>query len=193
MTACRAILAFALGVVLALSSLLLLPSPIDHEASVKRSVALLGLTGGGNCSGTMVAPNVLLTASHCLESSDLLTVNNTPVNVDGITHDGADHALVTLDTEFPNYTPLVLTGMAQGDRLFMYGNPANRQDLLRRGYVSGFGDNSIYVDFPVGFGDSGAGVFNDQGQLVGMVSGYAQHADFLIGLVRPFAEGFGRE
>lgn len=166
-----------------------IPRPVP-EAKAKESVALLGFTGGGSCSGTFIGPGLLLTASHCFREGDwLLTVNNEPVNVESIRHDGADHALVVVD--YPN-TAWVPTSpdMAQGQPVFMYGNPANRRDLFRRGYISGWDGQQIYVDMTIGPGDSGAGVFDDKGRLIGVVTGYGSLAAFHVGVMRPIAEGF---
>lgn len=166
-----------------------IPKP-DPEARVKQAVALLTFTGGGSCSGTFIGPGLLLTASHCFrEGSWLLTVNHQPVNVESIRHDGADHALVVVDYANPTWvgtSPI----RAQGQPVFMYGNPANRADLFRRGYISGWDGEQIYLDMMIGHGDSGAGVFDDQGRLIGVVTGYGALAAFHIGVMRPIAEGF---
>lgn len=166
-----------------------IPKP-DPEARVKQAVGLLTFTGGGSCSGTFIGPGLLLTASHCFREGDwLLTVNNQPVNVESIRHDGADHALVVVDYENP-YWAETSPNLAQGQPVFMYGNPANKRDLFRRGYISGWDGQQIYVDMMIGHGDSGAGVFDDQGRLIGVVTGYGALAAFHIGVMRPIADGF---
>lgn len=172
-------------------SLLLLAGcqTINHEQSAKASVVVLGLTGEGSCSGTMVGPRTLLSAAHCFEGSALLTVNMVPVNVVEYRHDGLDHALVTLDTDFPAHTPLNTGGMVQGASVFMYGNPNNINDLLRRGYVVGGDAERTLLDMNVSHGDSGAGVFNDKGELVGVITGFGQFSSGMrLALVLPFTK-----
>jgi hypothetical protein len=179
----RHALALALGILLGAAGCVS-KEPVEDIA--KRAVAVLELTDGGTCSGTMIAPSVLLTASHCLEGTDLLTVNTTPVNVLKVEHDGADHARVTVDHAFPHWAPMG-SEPAQRDRVFMYGNPAGRRDLYREGVIAGSDGKTIYVDIEVGHGDSGAGVFNERGEVVGVITGYGQHYAFVIAIVLPFA------
>lgn len=163
-------LAFALGIVLGMAGCAtLFPRAEDR---VHAATTLLEFTGGGTCSGTMIAPKVLLSASHCFDDdSTLLTVNHVPVNVEDIKRDGADHAWVTLDVSFPSYVQMGRP-LEQGDSVFIYGNPGGERDLLRRGYVVGIqSGGGIYLDARISHGDSGAGVFNKHGQLVGVISG----------------------
>jgi hypothetical protein len=174
----RALLA---GFLLAVSGCASLPP----EVLAKRSVAVLDLTEGGTCSGTLVGPSTLLTAAHCLEGADLVAINMVPVNVLRIELDGADHARVTVDHVFPHWAPMG-SEPAQRDRVFMYGNPAGRRDLYREGYISGSDGKTVYVDIEIGHGDSGAALFNERGQIIGVVTGYGQHYAFVIGVVLPF-------
>jgi hypothetical protein len=173
---------------LALLAVLAIAGCQSVELRAKSSTLHLGLTDG-NCSGTSIGPKLILTASHCFETGFLLTVNNTPVNVESFRDDGADHRVIVLDTDFPPYAKI---GKApkQGDGVFLYGNPAGMRDLLRRGYVSGQSDRGYLLDLMVGGGDSGAAVFNDQGEVIGVIHGYGAQDAFHVGLMIPFAEGF---
>lgn len=163
---------------------------IDHESVAKASVAVLGLTDG-TCSGTLVAPNKVLSAAHCFQSGRLLTVNMVPVNVIQYQHDGKDHALLTLDTSFPSHAPVNFDGMTQGEQVFLYGNPSGLLDMLRRGYVAGQASQGALLDMDVSQGDSGAGVFNRQGQVVGVITGYTQlQSGMRLTIVYPFTGPF---
>ena len=169
-------------------SLLLLTGcqTIDHESAAKASVAVLGFTDGV-CSGTLIAPNKVLSASHCFQGGRLLTVNMVPVNVVTYQHDGKDHALLTLDTTFPSYAPINYGGMAQGERVFMYGNPSGQNDMLRRGYVAGSVAQGTLLDLPVSQGDSGAAIFNERGEVVGVLTGYTElQSGMQLAAVYPF-------
>lgn len=168
-----------------------IPRPVP-EAKAKESVALLHFAGGGSCSGTFIGPGLLLTASHCFGdgANPLVTINWQPVNVESIRHDGADHALVVVDYANPTWVQTSPNRAEQGQPVFMYGNPAYKTDLFRRGYISGWDGQQIYVDMMIGHGDSGAGVFDDQGRLIGVVTGYGALAAFHIGVMRPIADGF---
>lgn len=156
----------------------------------KDAVALLEFEGGGTCSGTFLAPRMLLTASHCFDGvRPLVEVNKHPVNVVSIRHDGADHALLVLDVDFPAWVSIG-PSPAQGDEVYFYGNPSGLRDLLRRGVIAGTNEHFIFADITVGHGDSGAGVFNRHGELVGVVAGYGENRAFHMGTLRPIADGF---
>lgn len=156
----------------------------------KDAVALLEFEGGGTCSGTFLAPRMLLTASHCFDGiKPLATINGTPVAVVSIRHDGADHALLVLDVDFPAWVR-VGAPPAQGDEVYFYGNPSGLRDLLRRGVIAGQNDQFIFADIMIGHGDSGAGVFNRRGELVAVIAGYGENRAFHMGTLRPIADGF---
>jgi hypothetical protein len=163
---------------------------INHESAAKASAALLGFTDG-TCSGTLVGPDKLLSASHCFQGGRLLTVNQVPVNVIQYQHDGKDHALLTLDATFPSHAPVNFGGMGQGERVFLYGNPSGLVDMLRRGYVAGTVAQGTLLDIAISQGDSGAAVFNDQGQVVGVITGYTQlQSGMRLAIVHPFTSDF---
>lgn len=164
------------------------PSP-NYAAIVKPHAVILGFSGGGVCSGTIVGPRELLTASHCFDSAVLITVNDEPVTVITFRTDGADHTLLTLDKRFEKWAKVSKSPMAQGDSLFMYGNPRGGRDFYRRGYVIAVQEFAI-LDMMVGEGDSGAAVFNERGEVVGVLSAYGLNGHMKVALVRPFAEGF---
>lgn len=172
---------------------ILAPRPEPVEVVAKRSVARLEFASGGTCSGTLVGASVLLTASHCFDGGDdLIAINYVPVNVVRVQEDGADHALVTVDHVFSHWAPIGAMP-SQGAPVFFYGNPLRRSDLLRRGYISGDDGAIVYIDITIGPGDSGAGIFNEAGELVGVVTGFGSSdatPQFHIGVVRHFALGF---
>ena len=131
----------------------------------------------GTCSGTAVGPHVLLTASHCMTKGKVLAINGWSPKVISVRHDGADHALVVVDLTFNRPARVASQSPSVGDVVFIWGNPEGFNDLLRYGRVSG-AEGVTLLDLNAYFGDSGAGVFNEQGQLVGVVSSLAGSPEF---------------
>lgn len=161
----------------------------SQEARVKPYAVILGLSGGGACSGTIIGPREVLTASHCFDSAVLITINDEPVNVVTFRTDGADHTLFVVDKRFKSWAKVSKSPMAQGENVFMYGNPRGGRDFFRRGYVIAVQEYTL-LDMLVGEGDSGAAIFNERGEVVGVLSAYAINGHMRVALVKPFAEGF---
>lgn len=142
---------------------------------------------GATCSGTAIGPDTFLTAEHCLEG-ELLTVNGNMVAVVSILRDGNDHAKVTVaGAKFSTWAKWSKRPMVQGDSLTWIGGPGGETHVLRRGYVAKAAKDGVLVDAQVWKGDSGAGVFNDRGELVGMVSAMTGPApSFVMAVLLPF-------
>lgn len=124
----------------------------------------------GICSGTAIGPNQILTASHCMAYGTLLRVNGQPVTVISHSDDKKDHAIASILGL--NFNAWAKFGAVpnQGDRVRFWGNPRGNKDTYREGYVAHVSETVIAVSMMVCKGDSGAGLFNDNGELVGMVS-----------------------
>lgn len=145
-------------------------------------IAQQTLTGGGMCSATAIGPHALLTATHCEEPSDTLYVEEIEdaLHIQSRIRDENDHTIFIVDAEFTDFVSVKLNDdFDQGEELFYFGNPGKFHDLYRRGYVSGSYDSSsvfnqrpleILFDFNGWFGDSGAGIFNKDGQVIAVVS-----------------------
>lgn len=144
-----------------------IPSHSDLRATTLRLEFQRGL-----CSGTAIAPDVILTASHCWASGGMLVrVNGQPVTVTGIGRDKRD--TMTIRVEGVTFTRFAKLGdlPAQGARVRFWGNPRGAEDVYRQGYVSRATSEGLIVDATICKGDSGAGLFTDAGRVVGVVSG----------------------
>lgn len=134
----------------------------------------------GICSGTIIAPSVILSAGHCFEDNgeeDLFPVPPpTTMRVDGyqvkilaIVTDDADHALVKVDFVFHAHATLG-TAPAVGAKVHYWGNPAGLRNVYREGYVTSYKHSQMLMNVNGFFGDSGAGIFDEAGNIVGVVS-----------------------
>jgi V8-like Glu-specific endopeptidase len=127
---------------------------------------------GGICSGTAIADNKLLTAYHCKALGGPL------VKVDGwevapTAYSGnEDHDTLVITLPDHPFTHWARMGARpkQGDRVRWWGNPEGEQDVYRQGYVAKVTDSAIIVDATICHGDSGSGLMNDAGEVVGVVS-----------------------
>ena len=144
------------------------PAPSTHNATV-----FLQFKDGGTCSGTVVGPSVILTAEHCIKGTALVRINGQNAKQISVLSDKADHSLIRVSIVFGEWATLG-AGMVQGESLHFWGNPRAILDMYRRGYVVGAHDGLLWLDAGVARGDSGAGIFNERGLLVGVVSKGAQ-------------------
>ena len=145
-----------------------LPEVPSHDAL--RETALRLEFASGVCSGTATGPQTLQTASHCFQFDKLVSVNGVPVQVVTVSDDKRDHAqVVVTGITFKRWA---VRGEApkQGDRVRFWGNPKGNKDSYRVGHVAYANDKVVAMDVMTCLGDSGAGLFNDAGELVGMVS-----------------------
>jgi len=137
--------------------------------------------GEATCSGTAVARDVVLSAAHCFVEEDdalgfqlppptTMLVDGYPVRIRAIVSDDNDHALVRVDFRFPAYARLSHRLPDVGKRVHYWGNPAKVQNVYREGYVTSYKHSDMIMDVNGFFGDSGAGIFNERGQVVGVVS-----------------------
>jgi Trypsin-like peptidase domain len=135
----------------------------------------------GTCSGTVVAPTVILSAAHCFQAEEnerlgFITPPPTEMKVDGykvkilvVVFDDNDHAMVKVDFTFDDYARLGPRPDV-GARVHYWGNPAKINNVYREGYVTSYHHSDMVMDINGFFGDSGAGIFSSSGKLVGVLS-----------------------
>lgn len=136
------------------------------------------------CSGTAIGPTVILTASHCFEERMLTSINGRPAQAAAVKHDGHDRAVVVVrGVAFDRWARLG-DAPKQGDRVRWWGNPRGLPGVYRQGYVALVVDSVVIVDATACKGDSGAGLFNDRGEVVGMVSAITEGDLCQFGIAR---------
>ncbi|WP_202844778.1 trypsin-like peptidase domain-containing protein [Luteimonas saliphila] len=144
-----------------------------------RSVNHRLTTASGICSGTAVGPDLLVTALHC---GKVVQVSGVPVEVETVETGKRDFVLLRVKgLEFKRWARRGDLPR-QGDRLRWWGNPVGETDVYREGYVARVDENAIVIAAQICKGDSGAGLFNERGEVVGVVSAMTadQHCQFAL-------------
>lgn len=139
----------------------------------------------GICSGTVVAKNTILSAKHCFEHDPQeVQVNGQKAKILSIISDDDDHTLAVVDITFSKFA-VIGPRPEVGEPIYYWGNAARFNNLLRKGYVSGFIKGDMALDVNGWFGDSGAGIFDSNGKLIGVVNflfGDLPHGFRLLGV-----------
>lgn len=179
-------------IAVALGFLFLLCSPagnarndvISKAAQVTYNIEESNLVQSGQCSATAIGPHALLTASHCELPTDTITINGADSAILALRRDGNDHTIYFVDRKFDSWATVNETLPDVGDNVFIIGNSAGIDGVLRKGYVamikkpevteSIFSEGKIPVvlvyDINGFMGDSGAGVFNEAGEVQGVLT-----------------------
>lgn len=135
------------------------------------------------CSAVAVAPHALLTASHCEAPTNRLTIDGiSGYHIDSVIRDEYDHSIYLIkDASFDDYTPLVTRAPSESTPVFVWGNPEMVMFVLYKGHklrsVSMLGTVVTVFNFAGKVGDSGSGVFTEDGDLVGVVSRLEDYID----------------
>lgn len=124
----------------------------------------------GWCSGTKKWSDQILTATHCLKGGALIKVNGVPVKVVGIGKDKHDTAIIRVTGITFKRWARYGRPVSQGDRVRWWGTPGGNPDVYRVGYVSRAWTDGIVIDATICRGDSGAGIFNDAGEVTGVIT-----------------------
>ena len=123
----------------------------------------------GVCSGTAIGPDSLLTAVHCM-AQPLVRVNGYPVTVVGSHKESRDRIVVKVaGIRFKSWAKRGPVP-TQGDKLRFWGNPSGEAGVYREAIVSRVRTDQIVLQTVVCAGDSGSGLIDVQGRVVGIVS-----------------------
>jgi hypothetical protein len=133
------------------------------------------------CSATAIGPHALLTASHCELATDELTIDGrSGYTILKTLRDKNDHSIYLIPgITFPQYAKVAPRAFNPGEFVFIWGNPINDVGtqfiaMLRQGkYTASYlfkGRVVDVFDFVAISGDSGAGIFTRDGDVVGVLS-----------------------
>lgn len=185
----------------------------------RSTVALVALSGEHHdkwrlfCSGVWIAPNIILTCSHCVEAmaevqeqadpyhvdinyiveSEVVGVGVNPIRV----HKGVvikadfdhDMALIATKGETPlhDIATVAENRSAIGSEVNVVGHPRGLYWRYTRGEITAYrnalpGDdrdlNYVEIAAPIDHGSSGCGVYNEKGELVGILE--SMHSESVL-------------
>lgn len=134
-----------------------------------RATALRLEFADGVCSGAAIGPDTILTAKHCM-AHPLQMVNGNFVTVVDSRVESKDRIVVKVaGIRFKSWAkrggPPV-----QGDKLRFWGQPSGEADVYREAIVSQARTDRLVLQTVVCPGDSGSALFNERGEIVGIVS-----------------------
>lgn len=153
-----------------------IPSHDDLRATNHRLKVATGM-----CSGTAVGPDLLVTALHC---GEVQQVGNYVVTAEVVERGSRDFVVVRV--KGVTFETWAKRGERprQGDRVRWWGNPVGEPNVYREGYVARADGDVLVIAAQICKGDSGAGLFNDRGEVVGIISAMTaeMHCQFALSL-----------
>ncbi len=126
------------------------------------------------CSGAFVTRNgYILTAKHCTEGSAEITVVTSDLQEYKATivaqSDNQDLAVIRIDRQnTPQF--ILATSAEQGQTVHTYGSPLGITGTYTTGVIARQNGDVTYVDCGVLPGNSGGPAFNDDGEMVGVLT-----------------------
>jgi V8-like Glu-specific endopeptidase len=136
----------------------------------------------GHCSGTVVGPHAILTAQHCFMNSNLIRLDaeKEPTVIVFAFIDGHDHIIYMVNRTFKTWAIINERKLIPNESVHLWGSPGRHGDVYRAGYFDKYDskkelDPELKVKFeafilPVYKGDSGSGVFDENGSVVAVTS-----------------------
>ena len=95
-------------------------------------------------------------------------------------HKTVDAAVIKIYANLPEKK--AITGIATAhiqDSVYVVGNPLGVRDVYSEGVVAGYESDSMLLQMPCIYGNSGSGVFDQNGKLVGLVYALEMYSGFL--------------
>ncbi|NUN07386.1 MAG: trypsin-like peptidase domain-containing protein [Bdellovibrio sp.] len=173
--------------------------PLRQQYPLCEDEKFLDQPAVGNCSGVLIAPNKVLTASHCFRATDscaqsffifawnLKKAQEASLSVSEVfkcktiishslnTKKGIDYAVVELDRPVPGVAPVPIASsqnLKVGEAVVSYSHPLGLPLKRDIGKVLETNSASGFLKVAVDTfnGSSGSPLFNSQGQLIGILS-----------------------
>lgn len=133
-----------------------------------RGVILSNQKGGG--SGVRVSDNLILSCFHLLQSHAVTEMNGEILEIQSI--DPPNDLALFITEQKKHVTVKLATSVTLGEQLIGYSNACGKDGFLRTYFVAKVDDahGIIFLDHFAFPGESGSGLFNLKGELVGIIS-----------------------
>jgi V8-like Glu-specific endopeptidase len=120
------------------------------------------------CSAVAVSANTIVTAAHCISPGMSMFIDEIPVSYAQPVSIGFDIVEIKITgMSFDLWAQWSEVQPKQGDRVRWWGNPEGNPNMYREGVIAR--TIPLIVDATVCPGDSGSGLFNSEGNLIGIV------------------------
>lgn len=177
------------------------PVQDSYRNSYLASVAIIDDDGDARGSGTIIRfkkgePIIVLTAAHVVRGMEKrgyslrasLTYKTNPRNLELIKIDDETDLAVLKGIEIEDYDgPYARVGKFSGkigDRVYAIGSPLGHKHTLTTGRISNFLKKKkvlhMRMTADVFFGNSGGGIFNKNGELIGVAKGIQSIASIIF-------------
>jgi|SRR5690348_4428898 len=157
---------------------------VPDMAERTRGEALRLDIGQGVCTAAAVGPATILTAAHCIDGAKagVMAINGKTAGFAVLADDGHDHVLLRVTARLEHWAS-IRPVPTPGSTVYLWGNPAGLEGVLRVGRIAGDIDldnctglppgpcSMLLLDLNATFGDSGAPIFDTRGRIVAMQSG----------------------
>ncbi|MFC5648290.1 stalk domain-containing protein [Paenibacillus solisilvae] len=129
-------------------------------------------------SGVIIDKNQILTNFHVMQGAsegNVVLLNGKTIEIQGIVGYDEDSDLAVIQTKSPlNVEPVTIGVSARkGEHVVAIGSPLGLQNTASEGIISNIlndGNQTYQISVPIDHGSSGGGLFNDQGELIGITS-----------------------
>lgn len=176
------------------------PRPVEPMTIQRRSSHLIeyyqGTRRQGSCTGTVLGPHAILTATHCDERREVrdirLDFSLRAFHIEKFLTDGNDHDIYLVDgPAFTNFVPYKVRPAKLGEQVYLFGSGAGQFPPRRLNGVRLAWDDPSDVDadagivrfsMPVILGDSGSAVFAQDGTIVAVTT-YLFNEPYVFGFL----------